>query len=97
MMTPGAKTSAFSLATLLILAGCAVGPDFHTPPAPKTNAYTKKPLPENVTVTENGKKVVQTFRPGSDIPGEWWTLFHSRALNGLIEEALKSNPNFKAA
>ena len=97
MLTPGSKTSAFSLATLLLLAGCAVGPDFHTPPAPKTNAYTKKPLPENVTVNENGKKVVQTFRPGSDIPGEWWTLFHSRALNGLVEEALKSNPNFKAA
>ena len=87
-----------SLAALfLIFSGCAVGPDFHTPPAPKTGQYTKKPLPSAVSVSENGKLVVQTFRTCGDIPGQWWTLFHSKPLNVLVEQALKSNPNLQAA
>ena len=34
---------------------------------------------------------------GHDIPGEWWTLFHSQPLNDLIERSLKANPNIKSA
>ena len=34
---------------------------------------------------------------GQDIPGEWWTLFHSKPLNDLIERSLKANPDIKAA
>jgi hypothetical protein len=34
---------------------------------------------------------------GLDIPGQWWTLFHSEALNSLIEQALKNNPTLPAA
>ncbi len=32
-----------------------------------------------------------------DIPGQWWTLFHSPKLNALVEEALKANPTLDAA
>ena len=32
-----------------------------------------------------------------DIPGEWWTLFHSKPLNDLIERSLTNNPDLKAA
>ena len=32
-----------------------------------------------------------------DISGEWWTLFHSKPLNDLIERALTNNPNIKSA
>jgi len=39
----------------------------------------------------------QQFIPGSDISGEWWTLFHSKPLNDLIERSLKNNPDLKAA
>ena len=38
-----------------------------------------------------------TFVAGHDIPGEWWTLFHSKPLNDLIERSLKANPDLKAA
>jgi NodT family efflux transporter outer membrane factor (OMF) lipoprotein len=34
---------------------------------------------------------------GSDIPGEWWTLFHSKPLNDLIELSLSNNPTLKSA
>jgi NodT family efflux transporter outer membrane factor (OMF) lipoprotein len=32
-----------------------------------------------------------------DIPGQWWTLFQSSALNELIEQALAHNPTLEAA
>ena len=32
-----------------------------------------------------------------DIPGDWWTLFHSEPLNRLIEQALQANPDLDAA
>ena len=38
-----------------------------------------------------------SFVEGRDIPGEWWTLFHSKPLNDLIERSLKANPDLKAA
>jgi outer membrane protein TolC len=34
---------------------------------------------------------------GSDIPGAWWNLFHSKPLNDLIELSLSNNPTIKAA
>jgi NodT family efflux transporter outer membrane factor (OMF) lipoprotein len=39
----------------------------------------------------------QRFVSSQDIPGQWWTLFQSPDLNGLIEEALKHNPTLEAA
>ena len=39
----------------------------------------------------------QTFAQGRDIPGDWWTLFHSKPLNDLIERSLKNNPDVKSA
>jgi NodT family efflux transporter outer membrane factor (OMF) lipoprotein len=39
----------------------------------------------------------QHFLEGRDIAGEWWTLFHSKPLNDLIERSLKVNPDLKAA
>ena len=36
-------------------------------------------------------------RKGGDIAGDWWTLFHSKPLNDLIEQSLKNNPDLKAA
>ena len=39
----------------------------------------------------------QTFVAGRDIPGQWWTLFRSEPLNGLVEQAFRANPNLRAA
>jgi NodT family efflux transporter outer membrane factor (OMF) lipoprotein len=32
-----------------------------------------------------------------DIPGQWWTLFHSEALNSLVEQSLRNNADLEAA
>jgi len=81
----------------MLLDACAVGPQFKKPAAPTNAGYTTAPMP----ATSSTPKVVggetQQFFDGRDIPGEWWTLFHSKPLNDLIERSLKANPDIKAA
>jgi outer membrane protein TolC len=35
--------------------------------------------------------------PGADLPGDWWTIFHDKDLDALVERALKANPDLRAA
>jgi len=82
---------------LSLLAGCAVGPDFEPPAAPDVSGYTTQPLPERTSAADVKGGEAQRFVQGLDIPGQWWTLFHSGALNNLVEQALKNNPTLPAA
>jgi len=83
--------------TLMFTSGCAVGPDFLRPVAPKVDNFTPEALPIQTTSAEIAGGEAQRFRSDSDVPDQWWTLFHSPALNSLIEKALKANPNLQAA
>ena len=89
-------------ATCLVLAaslgGCMVGPDFKTPEPPPTDRY----LPDEggtLNLVSAGipggeaQRVVQDL----DIPGQWWTVYQSQQLNGLIDRSLKANPDIKSA
>ena len=90
-------TSALLLTLLLLTSACVVGPRFKKPAAPDVGGYTPVPI-KNTTGTPNvAGGEAQHLEEGGDIPGDWWTLFHSRALNDLIERALKANPDLKAA
>src|SRR6516165_8088157 len=77
--------------------GCAVGPDFERPMAPEVEGYAREPLPAETAKADIPGGEAQRFLRDLDIPGQWWTLFHSSALNTLIEEALKNNPTLPAA
>ena len=77
--------------------GCMVGPYFHRPAAPNVNGYSKDPLAAQTASADITGGQAQRFVQGQDIPEQWWTLFHSRALNELIEQALKINPDVQAA
>jgi len=81
----------------LLMAGCAVGPNFRRPAAPAVGDYTDHPPDDTVTSTNVVGGEAQHFAPGGDIAGDWWTLFHSQPLNDLIELALTNNPDLKAA
>ena len=81
----------------MFIAGCAVGPNFKEPAAPNINGYTVGPLSAAVGETNVIGGQAQQFVQGQDIPGQWWTLFHSQQLNDLIERSLTNNPNIKAA
>ena len=81
----------------LLLAGCAVGPDFKRPTVSAVGNFTDHSLTETVTSTNVVGGEAQHFVEASDIAGDWWTLFHSQPLNELIELALTNNPDLKAA
>jgi NodT family efflux transporter outer membrane factor (OMF) lipoprotein len=77
--------------TAAALCSCALGPDFKTPPAPKVSAYTAEPLPAQIGAG------AQKYVSGMEIPGQWWSLFRSPALNDLVQESIKRNPTLQAA
>lgn len=95
----GMRTGSWGVCALaaLMLTGCAVGPNFHSPTAPAVKGYTPKPLAQKTVATKVAGGEAQTFEPGRDIPPQWWQLFHSKALNSLIIKALKANPDLQAA
>jgi NodT family efflux transporter outer membrane factor (OMF) lipoprotein len=76
--------------------GCTVGPDFQRPTAPADTGYTPEPLTRTASVNIRGG-AAQRFVPDRDIPGDWWTLFRSPALNRLVEQSLRANPDLDAA
>ena len=99
-MNPSCVSSArpllASVITLLV-AGCAVGPDFRRPAAPHVSSYTAAPLAGTVAAANVADGQAQQFAKGADIAADWWTLFHSQPLDDLIHHALANNPDLKAA
>jgi NodT family efflux transporter outer membrane factor (OMF) lipoprotein len=90
-------TSSVALTASLLFAGCAVGPNFKAPAPPSVPGYTPAPLSSTSGTPDLSGGEAQRFVPGRDIPGDWWTLFHSTPLNNLIERSLAANPDLKAA
>jgi NodT family efflux transporter outer membrane factor (OMF) lipoprotein len=82
---------------LVVLTSCTVGPNFKKPAAPDTSGYTPHPIRNTEGVPGAVGGSAQHFVAGLDIPGQWWALFHSHALNTLIERSLRSNPDIKSA
>ena len=92
------RSSCWLSIPLVLLAGCAVGPDFKKPQAPTAQAYA----PDNkLTETTTSAPVLageaQRFNAAADIPFDWWTLFQSPQINSLIQRAFKANPSIEAA
>jgi NodT family efflux transporter outer membrane factor (OMF) lipoprotein len=87
-----------ALGAATLLAGCiAVGPDFLDPAAPAVTRYTKEMLAPRTSSTDAPTGASQRFIRGRDLPQQWWQLFRSRALNSLVERALRNNPNLQSA
>src|SRR5215472_13006599 len=82
---------------LLLIDGCAVGPNFKKPAPPNADRYTVEPLPSQTEAVNVPGGDAQTFVSGADIPAEWWDVFHSRQLNDLISRALTNNADLKSA
>jgi NodT family efflux transporter outer membrane factor (OMF) lipoprotein len=80
-----------TLAGAALLNGCAVGPSFKTPEPPDVNSYLPEPLP-----TQSGQDA-QRYVSEVDLPGQWWSLFRSPALNELIQQSLAHNPTLQQA
>jgi len=79
--------------TSCLLAGCTVGPKYHTPTAETPAAY-KELTPADYKNTD-GWKVAQ---PKDDaLRGKWWEIFNDPQLNALEEKVNVSNQNIAAA
>ena len=89
--------AAIAAALLAGVAGCAVGPNYHRPPAPKAADYGNAPSRGSTVESLGPGGAAQTFTPDADIPAEWWQLFRSPKLDAMVEQALKANPNIEAA
>ncbi|MFZ0498022.1 MAG: efflux transporter outer membrane subunit [Steroidobacteraceae bacterium] len=98
LRTPSTIPSLIALSLLPLIAACEVGPQYHRPSLPRSQAYSPSSLP---TSTASAPGVVvgaaQRFDAASAISAQWWTLFRSPALNALIERSLAANPTVDAA
>jgi len=75
---------ALPLIMVAVAAGCAVEP-VSPPELPPAERYTPTPVAE------------PRLAPGKDVPGHWWTLFRSPALDALVRQALESSPTLARA
>lgn len=79
----------------LILAGCAVGPDFVQPGPPEVTDYTSAEMP--AVLTPGNGEAEQHLVTGQAISAEWWALFESPVLNQVIEQTIAGNRTLAAA
>jgi NodT family efflux transporter outer membrane factor (OMF) lipoprotein len=92
-----ARGRALTWGILLTLAGCAVGPNFHTPPAPAVDTYRKDALPQATASASVPTGDAQRFLEGADVPEQWWTQFASEELNRRVGQALAHSPSVASA
>jgi NodT family efflux transporter outer membrane factor (OMF) lipoprotein len=83
-----------SVAAMLIVSGCNVGPKYH-PPAVQAPAAYKEVTPENQKDIENWK----TAQPSDDaaLRGKWWESFNDPELNTLEDQVNVSNQSIASA
>ena len=81
------RTASFILFSALALAGCAAGPDYVRP---------HDALPSSYSPADQAPIMGQTV-DNKELSAQWWELFHSAALNQLVEDSLRHNPNIDAA
>ncbi len=97
MKCPRPSVILAALALSPLASSCAVGPDFKRPAAPAISGYSESPPQPTIGTPGIPGGDAQRFITGADISSDWWTLFHSEPLNGLIEHSLANNPDLKAA
>jgi NodT family efflux transporter outer membrane factor (OMF) lipoprotein len=71
-----------------------MGPDFQRPDVPAVDRYGVTPAP--TTIGTEGVQS-QQLQQGAEVPADWWTAFHSSALNEAVEQALAHNQTLLAA
>jgi len=86
-----------TLCCAFFLAGCAVGPDFQRPDATHAGSYVEAALPHQTPAIDQADSPAQALRAGNDLAHDWWTLYHSDALNQFIAAALRDNASLASS
>jgi len=87
---------AISFLSAAALAACA-GDPVAPPQVPTTAQYTSTPLEAQTASADVRGGEAQRFVSGADIPAQWWTLFRSPSLDGLVRQALENSPTLVRA
>src|ERR1700683_4780863 len=77
----------------IFLAGCTVGPKYHTPSVQTPTAY-KEVTPQNARDIANWKVAEPS---DAAIKGKWWEVFNDPELNSLEEQVNVSNQSIASA
>jgi NodT family efflux transporter outer membrane factor (OMF) lipoprotein len=70
--------------SVVLLAACRVGPNYHTPAAPKN---AEAPF----------SSVNETLETREPVREDWWRLYNDARLDGFVQEALTANRDLAAA
>ena len=96
-LTHPAVAGLTALALAASLSDCAVGPNFKRPTPPPAPGYGSAPSQGETASSPGTGGTTQRFVAAMDIPAQWWTVFQSPKLDGLVDQALKANPDITAA
>ncbi|WP_292223405.1 efflux transporter outer membrane subunit [Brevundimonas sp.] len=88
-MSRGARLSVIGVLAVGGLAGCAVGPNFQRPVLTDEGDWSHS----SGAVAD----MARTMDASATVPDQWWSLFGSAQLDALVTEALRANPDLKAA
>jgi NodT family efflux transporter outer membrane factor (OMF) lipoprotein len=78
----------------LVLAGCAVGPDFQRPAGPA--GASALPAAQTAAPLE-AEGQAQRFDRQADLPADWWKRFGSPQIDALVDQALAHSPGLRSA
>jgi NodT family efflux transporter outer membrane factor (OMF) lipoprotein len=84
MQRSRSRCIAAGMPAILLWIGCASDP-VRPPETPAVEQYTSSPVTE------------ARLAPGMEVPAQWWTLFHSPALDGFVHRALDGSPTLARA
>ncbi|HEX3837677.1 MAG TPA: efflux transporter outer membrane subunit [Steroidobacteraceae bacterium] len=77
-----------------LICGCSVGPRFTRPVPPAATRY----IGDTATAgSAQGDATAQHIELGQQIEGDWWNLFRSDPINGIVTEALAHNRTLAAS
>jgi len=88
--------TALSCWAALGLSAC-VGPNFQRPMPPTPARFTVALLPVDTASAAGPGGGAQQFLAEQAVPRNWWLLFGSPELNGLVSDALRANPDVQSA
>ena len=92
------RSTAILGSVTVLLSACAAGPDYQSPTLPSFSSLQTVVSAKELTSVPNtigGSK--QRIDAALAFPTQWWSEFHSDALNQLVQVALEKNPTLAAA
>src|ERR1700674_2954408 len=83
------------LASVLLLSGCTVGPNYHKPTAPTAPAFKESAVVPPPNLPDGGWK--QVSPNDSALRANWWEIYQDPQLDKLEQQVAVSNQTLKAS